>query len=305
MTAPRAREQRRPPSPPDRRGGGSSPSTYAASTDGRAARLRSARRVLVRSTRSLAAALALAVLLTGGEARAQAQPTIDLVSNSGQSRIATGFDIGTNVIETGLAQRFTTGPSAAGYNLDDVRIDFGALAGNTQPGSHLTVHIYTVSSNRPGTLVHTLTSPGSLTFELNEFTAPAAATLEGETQYMVAFAGASDNDFDIKLGITTSNSEDASSLPEWKIDNAMRLNGSPHGTSSLRFKVRGSIINTAPTGLPTIVPEGLTLVADIAGIADADGVENATYEYQWIDVAGTTETDITNATDRTYTVTAR
>ena len=68
MTAPRPREQRRPPSPPDRRpprrSGGSSPYAYAASADGRPAgpaRLRGARRGLVRSTRALAAAALLAL----------------------------------------------------------------------------------------------------------------------------------------------------------------------------------------------------------------------------------------------------
>ena len=297
MTAPRLRGRASPPSPtdrrPPRRGGGSSPSPYGcASAADRA------------TGRALAAALALAFLLTGGEARAQDPPTIDLVSNSGQSRISAGHPIGTNDIETGLAQRFTTGPSAAGYNLDDVRIDIGALVGGSRPGTDLTVHIYTVSSNRPGTLVHTLTSPNFLRFELNEFTAPAAATLEGGTRYMVAFAGASNNSANVKLAITNSDSEDTSSLPGWEIDDAVRQDGSTYGTASLRFKVRGSIINTAPTGLPTIFASGSTLVADIAGIADADGVEDATYEYQWIEVDGTTDTDIAGATDRTYTPTA-
>ena len=106
------------------------------------------------------------------------------------------------------------------------------------------------------------------------------------------------------MGLTLSNSQGTSSLPGWDIEDALRLNGSFDGNASLRIRVRGSIINTAPTGSPTITQEGLTLVADVAAIADADGVENATYEYQWIDVDGMTDTDITNATDRTYTVTA-
>ena len=237
-----------------------------------------------------------------GPDRAGAQTTIELVSNSGQSR-PTGFRfVGSNDIETGLAQAFTTGPSAAGYNLDDVRIDIRAKTG-IQPGTALTVHVYTVSSNRPGTQVHTLTSPSALAFNLNTFTALSGAILAGKTRYMLAFAGTADNDNDIGLAITTSDSEDTSSLPGWEIEDAVRVDGALLATASLRIEVRGSIINTAPTGSPTIAQEGLTLVADIAGIADADGLENATYEYQWIEVDGTTDTDITNATDRTYTVT--
>ena len=247
--------------------------------------------------------LTVASLATGAD-RAEAQTTIDLVSNSGQTESPGLLNVGTSDAETGWAQQFTTGPSAAGYNLDALRIGIGGKTG-TQPGSALTVYIYTVSSNRPETLVHTLTSPSTLDFRLNTFTAPSGATLAGETQYMVALAGTADSNGHIKLSLVRLDSEDTSSLPGWEIENAMRLNGSFSGfRDSLRFKVRGSIINTAPTGLPTIVQQGRTLVADIAGIADADGVENATYEYQWIDVDGTTDTDITNATDRTYTVTS-
>ena len=122
---------------------------------------------------------------------------------------------------------------------------------------------------------------------------------------MVAFAGTAAAINDIAVAITTSDREDNSSLSGWEIEDEMRFNGTvgAGARGALGLEVRGSIINTAPTGLPTIVQEGRTLVADIAGIADADGLENAIYEYQWIDVDGTTDTDITNATDRTYPVT--
>ena len=282
MTAPRARE-------------------HAGDTKRRSADRKDAYAVL-----PLAAALLLTLgtLATGAD-RAEAQTTIDLVSNRGKSRSTHLLNMGTNDIETGRAQRFTTGPSAAGYNLEDLRLDIGGLTG-TQPGTALTVHIYTVSSsNRPGTLVHTLTSPVTLDFDFNTFTAPSGATLAGNTRYMVAFAGTAGGDSRIKIAQVTSDSEDSHSLPGWTIENAMRENGTLIGTgSSLRFEVRGSIINTAPTGLPTITQVGRELIAHTDAIADADGVGNATYEYQWIDVDGTTDTDITNAIDRTYPLTA-
>ncbi len=282
MTAPRARE-------------------HAGDTKRRSADRKDAYAVL-----PLAAALLLTLgtLATGAD-RAEAQTTIDLVSNRAQSRSTHLFDMGTNDIETGRAQRFTTGPSAAGYNLEDLRLDIGGLLGS-QSGSNLTVHIYTVSSsNRPGTLVHTLTSPVTLAFNFNTFTAPSGATLAGNTRYMVAFAGTAGGASSIKIRQVTSDSEDSHSLPGWTIENAMRANGTLIGTgSSLRFEVRGSIINTAPTGLPTITQVGRELIAHTDAIADADGVGNATYEYQWIDVDGTTDTDITNAIDRTYPLTA-
>ena len=65
--------------------------------------------------------------------------------------------------------------------------------------------------------------------------------------------------------------------------------------------------NSAATGAPTItgnvhVRERLT--ADTSGIADADGLTNVTYSYQWIANDGTSDTDITGATRSTYTLAA-
>ena len=61
--------------------------------------------------------------------------------------------------------------------------------------------------------------------------------------------------------------------------------------------------NTAPTGLPTITgtPQvGETLTADTSAIEDADGLEDVSYEYQWI--AG--GTDIDGATSSSYELTS-
>ena len=61
--------------------------------------------------------------------------------------------------------------------------------------------------------------------------------------------------------------------------------------------------NSEPTGLPTITGTaqvGQTLTADTTGIADADGLTNATFTYQWIRSDGNTDADISGATARTY-----
>ena len=56
------------------------------------------------------------------------------------------------------------------------------------------------------------------------------------------------------------------------------------------------------TGLPSI---GEKLTATTSGIADADGLENASFSYQWVrhDPMANTDTDILGATGSTYTVT--
>ena len=65
--------------------------------------------------------------------------------------------------------------------------------------------------------------------------------------------------------------------------------------------------NSLATGAPTIsgtVQVGETLTADTSGIADADGLTNVSYSYQWIRSDGDTDTDteIGGETDSTYTV---
>ena len=66
-------------------------------------------------------------------------------------------------------------------------------------------------------------------------------------------------------------------------------------------------VNTPATGAPTIsgtVQVGEELTADTSDIADANGLTNVTYSYQWIRNDGNTDTDITDATDSTYTLEA-
>ena len=63
--------------------------------------------------------------------------------------------------------------------------------------------------------------------------------------------------------------------------------------------------NSPATGAPTItgtVQVGETLTADTSGIADDDGLSNATFSYQWIRNDGTTDSDIVDATSSTYTL---
>ena len=65
--------------------------------------------------------------------------------------------------------------------------------------------------------------------------------------------------------------------------------------------------NTPATGAPTIsgtARVGETLAADTSGIADQDGLTNATFSYQWVANDGTTDTDIAGATNPTYTLVA-
>ena len=63
--------------------------------------------------------------------------------------------------------------------------------------------------------------------------------------------------------------------------------------------------NSPATGLPTIggtAQVGETLTADTSGIADEDGLSNASFSYQWISNDGSNDADIAGATGSTYTL---
>ena len=69
-----------------------------------------------------------------------------------------------------------------------------------------------------------------------------------------------------------------------------------------------TLAGTAATGAPTITGTaavGQPLAVDLTGIADADGLTNASYSYQWVRVDAdglSNPADITDATDATYTL---
>ena len=66
-------------------------------------------------------------------------------------------------------------------------------------------------------------------------------------------------------------------------------------------------VNNPATGAPAITGTaqvGEMSTADTSGIADADGLTNVSYSYQWIANDGTSDTEITSATDSTYTLVA-
>ena len=63
--------------------------------------------------------------------------------------------------------------------------------------------------------------------------------------------------------------------------------------------------NSAATGSPTIsgtTQVGQTLTSLTTGIADTDGLTNASYTYQWVRNDGTSDSDIADATASTYTL---
>ena len=78
-------------------------------------------------------------------------------------------------------------------------------------------------------------------------------------------------------------------------------------TDAVSFAVQQQTANSPATGAPTIsgvAQVGETLLVDTSGIADADGLTNASYSYQWLSDDGSTVTEIANATGPSFAVSA-
>ena len=78
--------------------------------------------------------------------------------------------------------------------------------------------------------------------------------------------------------------------------------GESDTTNNCSGRVTVTVTNNLATGAPTITGTaqvGQTLTADTSGIADADGLANATFSYQWL----ADDTDIAGANSLTYTLT--
>ena len=182
-----------------------------------------------------------------------------LVSNTGRNVDLTG-SVAIGDQDKTHSQGFDTGPNPGGYNLASVGVYVNAE--NLTSGDTFTVHIYTDNgSGGMDTLAYTLTSPASYTTRaVNTFTAPAGATLDTSTDYLVVFEGTAPSSTSFIVGATPSNGQDRGTKGGWGIENAYRFNGISTSTgNSYQVSVNGSAI---PTAVPTtwaLVPTGLNV----------------------------------------------
>ena len=190
-----------------------------------------------------------------------------LVSNLGQSADTSEFGTYTvsspnQFLDYEVAQAFTTGDHAQGYTLSSVTVELVSADSGVRP----VVGIYTVSSDIPGTLVHTLTNPATLSSGQRTWTAPANAALDPNTSYFVRFGTAGGGTEEYQLRGTASNNEDAGKASEWSIADQRRQTsgGGIWGTETRPLKIgvsgtsRAATDSTAPT-LSTATVDGTTL----------------------------------------------
>ena len=232
-----------------------------------------------------------------------------LVKNTGQAISSVNHPL--NAGNPKIAQAFTTGTNAAGYDLDSVGIRFDAIADTSTAGGELTVSVNADSNGEPGDVHCSLADPGTFASDqVNAFTA-SDCTLESGTTFFVVAERANSNAGVISLRTTNSTTEDASTAPGWSIgDNRLKYAGSSNtwgtGTTPHLIEVRGSTINNLATGAPSIqgnLQQGETLTVGTADIADDDGIPaDVTFTCYWMRVDGETASDISEASGCSYTI---
>ena len=243
---------------------------------------------LARAWRAATFVLAAAFVLLPSVETAQAQTTMKLVSNTGQSDGAnTNFTVDS-------AQAFTTGnPGRFSLTRVDLEIEHSSGA---QPTYSVSIHAD--SSGSPGASLGTLTNPSSLpsSFGLVQFTAPGdGIVLTASTTYFVV-VDVSSGDGNTRVRRTLSDAEDSGGATGWGIANStlQRSNNVMgwHGTSarSLQLAIHGTDLPSADGGKDVTIRSGARVELDGTGSLRATS-------YAWKQTGGPTVTldDATSA----------
>ncbi len=209
--------------------------------------------------------------LTSAATAAVTVPVAALVSNVGQTSAGTA-----NVTATqSQGQGFTTESDSGGYTLGSVELGVSSFSGTA---SDITVSIYSESSGNPGTLVHTLTTPASISTPVTTFTAPSGTTLAAGTTYYVVISTTGSG---INLSRTNATAEDTGGVSGWSIadDRRFAQAGAWNTTTRpIRMRVNGAAATTTSTAIwsATLTVAEFTIDPDTyrgytqAGIGDLD-----------------------------------
>ena len=206
------------------------------------AQFASAARRVPRAPIPVAFALAvLAVLATVAPEPAAAQTVTTFISNTGQTSSETPTSV--------RAQAFTTGTGT--YTVSSVAIYVGVQSSSTP-----VVQIYGDTSGNPGTLLATMTNPGTIQDSaVNSFTAPASTMLSASTTYWVVTSNsAATNGTGFVVGVVSSTTLDSGTAAGWSIGTARFKNNIAqtswnNSTFRLRFQIRGTGADTTPPTL--------------------------------------------------------
>ena len=265
------------------------------------------------SFRSGAVAALRALLLAGACAAALA---LDQAPVLAQTELISNIAVVNNRIDfnssSDRAQSFTTGGNAAGYTLSSV-----GIVSTDGEGDSFDVSVCTVDSGGfPTSTCTALEAPtGTNAFAAGTitFTHETGVPLAANTDYTVLVEPSALVRLSYQReGLDDSGGAAERSIDDWYdyFDSASSSWGPAFDSRSLRTRIQGTLNNSPAAGAPAISggPQvGKTLTAGVGTIADADGLPDAfpdDYDFQWIRVDGTDETDIAGAASGTYTLAA-
>ena len=210
-----------------------------------------------------------------------------------------------------------TGATTSTYTLADtdvgraikVRVSFTDDAGHAETLTSAATASVAPRPNRPATGAPAITGTAQVGETLTASTANIADAdgLTGATfaYQWVSIAGTTDTEI---TGATASTYTLADAEEDRTVKVRVSFTDDAGHAETLDSAATASVAprpNRPATGAPAITGTaqvGETLTASTADIADADGLTGATFAYQWVSVAGTTDTEITGATASTYTL---
>ena len=216
--------------------------------------------------------------------------------------------------ETGAA--YVVRPGDAGKMIK-VRVSFTDDAGNEETlTSAATAAVAATLPGTPRSLQVQTGGTGELAVTWQEPQSNGGSDVTGYRVQWKLATGSWDTPGDVSSAATTGTSHTITSLAldtEYAV-RVIAANGVGEGPASAErtetararaSEQQDSAPNTAATGAPTIsgkAQAGETLTADTSGIADENGLDNASFRYQWVSYDGNADTDIPGAAGSTYTL---
>ena len=203
------------------------------------------RRSRVRFLAALGLAAVLLVVLAGDLAeplQAQAPTVTTFVSNTGQDRSTSNLHV-SHRSGIAITQGFRTGSNADGYTLNAIGIfvESSSIANSGEVTAN--IHAEAVGGGPAAAVLYELTTPWPITANaVNDFLAPANATLAADTNYFVAFTGTKTLfDFAFFVEITDSDSDDSGAADNWSIEDGYRSSGTL-ATPAVMISVKGTVV---------------------------------------------------------------
>ena len=199
-----------------------------------------------------------------------------------------------------------------------VRVSFTDDAGSEESlTSAPTATVIAAVPGAPQSLVVQPSATGQLTASWQAPASDGGAEITGYTVQWKVATSSWDTAEDVSSAATTETSFTITSLSlgtEYSV-RVITANSVGDGEASeevietavaLTSEQREAAQNNPATGMPTIkgtAQVGETLTADTSGISDEDGLDDATFAYQWVRSGGSDEEDIQDATGSTYNLT--